>query len=183
MPTNRSNDEKLNLHLRNRNRKRYDLNAMTVSHPELIKFIQPNKRGANSINFSDHSAVRMLNKAILNYYYGIEYWEFPKENLCPPIPGRAEYIHHVADLLSENSNGKIPMGKGVTCLDIGSIKRLCLGRSPVLSHLQAAMETASRFLRRVPIFESRHEPSDCLRSRRSSTQAFRFDGGDLRGHR
>jgi len=61
----------------------------------------------------------MLNKAILSYYYGIKYWEYPTENLCPPIPGRAEYIHHIADLLSENNNDKIPIGKRVTCLDIG----------------------------------------------------------------
>jgi len=119
MSKNNTDEEKLNLHLRNRNRKRYNLEAMTVSNPELIKYIQPNKLGVNSINFSDPTAVRMLNKAILNYYYGIEYWEFPKENLCPPIPGRAEYIHHVADLLSENNNGKIPIGNNVTCLDIG----------------------------------------------------------------
>jgi 23S rRNA (adenine1618-N6)-methyltransferase len=92
---------------------------MTVSNPELINYVQPDKLGVNSINFSDPTAIKMLNKAILNYYYGIEYWEFPKENLCPPIPGRAEYIHHVADLLGENNNGKIPMDKSVTCLDIG----------------------------------------------------------------
>jgi 23S rRNA (adenine1618-N6)-methyltransferase len=119
MSNNRSNEEKLNLHLRNRNRKRYNLKAMAVSNPELIKYIQPNKLGVNSINFSDPAAVKMLNKAILNYYYGIEYWEFPKGNLCPPIPGRAEYIHHVADLLSENNKGEIPRGKNVTCFDIG----------------------------------------------------------------
>ena len=119
MSTKRTSKAKINLHHRNKNRERYDLKAMSVSNPDLIEYIQPNKIGVNSINFSDPAAVKMLNKAILNYYYGIEYWEFPKENLCPPIPGRAEYIHHVADLLSENNDGKIPLGKSVTCLDIG----------------------------------------------------------------
>jgi 23S rRNA (adenine1618-N6)-methyltransferase len=119
MSIKRNNEEKLNLHRRNKNRNRYNLKAMTVSNPELIEYILPNKLGMNSINFSDPIAVKMLNKAILNYYYGIKYWEFPNENLCPPIPGRAEYIHYVADLLSENNNGKIPLGKSVTCLDIG----------------------------------------------------------------
>ena len=32
---------------------------------------------------------------------------FPNENLCPPIPGRADYIHHIADLLSINNNKQI----------------------------------------------------------------------------
>lgn len=112
-------EEKLSLHPRNRNRERYDLEAMTVSNPELKTYIIPNKLGLESINFANPLAVKMLNKAILNYYYGINYWEFPDENLCPPIPGRAEYIHCVADLLGENNNGKIPIGNNVTCLDIG----------------------------------------------------------------
>lgn len=119
MSTKKTSKEKLNLHQRNKNRERYDLKAMCVSNPDLIKYIQPNKLGIDSINFADPSAVKMLNKAILNYYYGIEHWEFPKENLCPAIPGRAEYIHHVADLLSENNNGEIPLGHSITCLDIG----------------------------------------------------------------
>jgi len=113
-------DDKQNLHPRNKNRQRYDLKAMTLTVPELSKIIQPNKRGTDSINFSDPAAVRLLNKAILHHYYGIANWEFPKENLCPPIPGRAEYIHHIADLLSEDNKGAIPRGEQITCLDIGA---------------------------------------------------------------
>jgi 23S rRNA (adenine1618-N6)-methyltransferase len=56
---------------------------------------------------------------LLNHYYGIKYWEFPDENLCPPIPGRADYIHYMADLLSGNNFGTIPIGNKITCLDIG----------------------------------------------------------------
>ena len=44
---------------------------------------------------------------------------FPDENLCPPIPGRADYIHHMADILGETNSGKIPIGDAITCLDIG----------------------------------------------------------------
>jgi 23S rRNA (adenine1618-N6)-methyltransferase len=32
--------------------------------------------------------------------------------LCPPIPGRADYIHYIADLLASN-NGIIPKGHGI----------------------------------------------------------------------
>jgi 23S rRNA (adenine1618-N6)-methyltransferase len=72
-----------------------------------------------SIEFSNPIAVRILNKSLLNHYYGIKNWDFPENNLCPPIPGRADYIHHIADLLAENNFGKIPKGDKITCLDIG----------------------------------------------------------------
>ena len=64
-------------------------------------------------------AIKLLNRALLNHYDGIENWEFPDENLCPPIPGRADYIHYIADLLGENNFGRIPIGDSITCLDIG----------------------------------------------------------------
>lgn len=119
MPSEKNTKEKLNLHSRNRNRNPYDLRAMAVTTPELLPFIQPNKAGADSINFSDPTSVKWLNKAILNHYYDIQFWEFPDEHLCPPIPGRADYIHYVADLLSESNGGKIPKGESISCLDIG----------------------------------------------------------------
>jgi len=119
MSIKKGNIEKKRLHPRNKNYERYDLKAMAIAAPELKEFVQQNKKGGESIDFSNPDAVRILNKAILNYYYGIKYWEFPKESLCPPIPGRAEYIHLIADLLSENNNDKIPLGKKTTCLDIG----------------------------------------------------------------
>ncbi|MCK5441686.1 MAG: 23S rRNA (adenine(1618)-N(6))-methyltransferase RlmF [Maribacter sp.] len=110
---------KTRLHSRNRNRERYDLSALTTSNPELLNYIKPNTYGVDSVDFSNPVAVKILNKALLNYYYGIKNWEFPDENLCPPIPGRADYIHHIADLLSENNFGKIPIGNQITCFDIG----------------------------------------------------------------
>jgi len=119
MATKKVKKEKPKLHLRNKNREQYDLKAMTLASPELSDHIQPNRLGADSINFSDPVAVKSLNRAILKHYYGIAYWEFPDENLCPPIPGRADYIHHVADLLRADNFGNIPTDKKVTCIDIG----------------------------------------------------------------
>ena len=110
---------KTNLHPRNKNREPYDINALIKINPELADFIKPNKYGADSIDFSNVSAVRILNKSILDYYYKIGYCEFPTENLSPPIPGRADYIHYMADLLCENNFGVIPLGDKITCLDIG----------------------------------------------------------------
>ena len=112
-------EEKTRLHPRNKNRNRYDLSALLILNPELKKYIIPNKYGGISIEFSNPVALRILNKSLLNHYYGIKNWDFPENNLCPPIPGRADYIHHIADLLAENNFGKIPVGDKITCLDIG----------------------------------------------------------------
>lgn len=119
MLSNKNKKPKIKLHPRNRNRERYDLKALCISNPELKNYIIPNKFGEESIDFSAPQAVKLLNKAILNHYYGIKYWAFPDENLCPPIPGRAEYIHKIADLMVESNLEPIKSGAKVTCLDIG----------------------------------------------------------------
>lgn len=46
-------------------------------------------------------------------------WKIPPGYLTPPIPGRADYIHSIADLLGEKNGGSIPTGKRVQCLDVG----------------------------------------------------------------
>lgn len=119
MSSKKQQQVKTRLHSRNKNRERYDLGALTTSNPELKNYIMPNKFGGESVDFSNPIAVKLLNKALLNYYYGIKYWEFPDKNLCPPIPGRADYIHHIADLLGESNLGAIPIGDKITCLDVG----------------------------------------------------------------
>jgi 23S rRNA (adenine1618-N6)-methyltransferase len=120
MSSEKNKKVKSRLHSRNKNRERYDLMALTTSNPELKNYIIPNKSGEDSVDFSNPVAVRLLNKALLNHYYGIKYWEFPNENLCPPIPGRADYIHHIADLLGESNFGRIPTGNKITCMDVGT---------------------------------------------------------------
>ncbi|MCL4165871.1 UNVERIFIED_CONTAM: hypothetical protein GTU68_004426, partial [Idotea baltica] len=119
MSSEKSKQVKTRLHIRNKNRERYDLSALILTNPELSAHVKPNKYGDDSVDFSNPAAVKILNKALLNHYYGIKYWEFPDENLCPPIPGRADYIHHIADLLCEFNFGTIPTGDKITCYDIG----------------------------------------------------------------
>jgi 23S rRNA (adenine1618-N6)-methyltransferase len=111
--------EKSRLHARNKNRERYDLAALIASNPELKEFIVLNKHGVDSIDFSNPKAVKVLNKALLHHYYGIKNWDFPDDNLCPPIPGRADYLHHIADVLTESNFGNLPVGNTITCLDVG----------------------------------------------------------------
>lgn len=108
---------KLELHQRNKHRERYDLKLLTQTLPALLPFVKPNKYGDLSIDFFDPSAVKTLNTALLKQYYGIEHWDIPNGYLCPPIPGRADLIHHVADLLVHNK--KVASGPNIRCLDIG----------------------------------------------------------------
>jgi RNA methyltransferase len=48
----------------------------------------------------------LLSQALLSSYYGIKDWKVPDKYLCPPIPSRADYVHHVSDLISSSSDGK-----------------------------------------------------------------------------
>ncbi len=112
-------EEKSNLHPRNRHRFRYNFDLLCQSTPELNAFVSLNAFNSKSIDFSDAAAVKMLNKALLKYFYGISNWDIPLNYLCPPIPGRADYIHYMADLLSSSNNGIIPKGNLINILDIG----------------------------------------------------------------
>ncbi len=111
--------EKPGLHIRNKHRERYNFKELIGSCSELAPFVKQNEYNDESIDFANAEAVLMLNKALLKHYYGIANWNIPKGYLCPPIPGRADYIHHIADLLGTCNKGKIPFGQQIKCLDIG----------------------------------------------------------------
>lgn len=111
--------EKSGLHPRNPHRFRYDFNALIASCSDLEKFVSLNKFGDESIDFANPDAVKMLNRAILKYFYQISLWDIPRNYLCPPIPGRADYIHYIADLLAADNKNQIPTGKKTKVLDIG----------------------------------------------------------------
>jgi len=110
---------KSKLHPRNKNRERYDFKQLIGSSPELAPYVKPNIYGDESVDFANPDAVKALNKALLIHHYGLKYWDIPTGYLCPPIPGRADYIHHIADFLGKNNFGKIPNGPKIKCLDIG----------------------------------------------------------------
>ena len=110
---------KAGLHPRNSHRSRYDFPALISSCPDLAPFVAFNAWGDQSVDFSDPAAVKMLNRALLAHFYGIRNWDIPAGYLCPPIPGRADYIHNVADLLADDNNGNVPRGDTVRVLDVG----------------------------------------------------------------
>lgn len=105
------------LHRNNRHKGRYDIPALIRSVPELEKYLVITPRGEQSINFSDPVAVKLLNKALLAKEYQVRNWDIPEGYLCPPIPGRADYIHRLSDLLIKDT----PALKtaGIKALDIG----------------------------------------------------------------
>ena len=111
--------EKTTLHPRNLNRFRYDFEKLTADFPELQKYIFINEHANQTLDFSIPDAAKALNKAILISDYDIQNWDIPAAYLCPPIPGRADYIHYIADLLASSNNGIIPEGEAIVGLDIG----------------------------------------------------------------
>ena len=111
--------EKSSLHPRNLHRNSYDFETLITSVPELKHYVFKNDYDTLTINFNIPKAVRLLNKALLLKYYNVKDWDIPEGNLCPPIPGRADYVHYLADLLAED-NGEIPTGTPVKGLDIGT---------------------------------------------------------------
>lgn len=108
------------LHPRNRHQGRYDFAAMIQACPALKAFVIVNPYGNESIDFANPEAVRVFNRALLAQLYGIHHWDIPAGYLCPPVPGRADYLHGLADLLAEDHDGAIPRGAQVRVLDVGS---------------------------------------------------------------
>ncbi len=108
---------KQNLHPRNRHRERYDFAALMRTSPALSRFVRSNNHGDDSIDYANPDAVKALNQALLKHHYDLGEWDLPLGYLCPPIPGRADYIHCLADLLADG--GDIPRGKEIRVLDIG----------------------------------------------------------------
>jgi 23S rRNA (adenine1618-N6)-methyltransferase len=107
------------MHPRNRHREGYDFPALIARRPALAPFVRPTGHGDVSIDFADPAAVTALNRALLEVDYGLRTWDIPAGYLCPPVPGRADYVHHVADLLAAERGGEIPRGPGVRVLDVG----------------------------------------------------------------
>lgn len=108
------------MHPKNIHKTSYNFDVLIKVHPELASFCFVNKYDTQTIDFSNQQAVLHLNKALLKYHYQLTDWNIPEGYLCPPIPGRADYIHHLADLLSEKSTNNtikgLDIGVGANCI-------------------------------------------------------------------
>ena len=108
------------MHPRNQHQGRYDFTQLVKSTPDLAKYLLDSPKGDLTIDFGSAQAILMLNQALLKHFYHVDFWLLPEGYLCPPIPGRADYIHYIADLLAEENEGEVPTGKQVKTLDIGT---------------------------------------------------------------
>ncbi len=106
------------LHPNNPHKGKYDLKLLVKNLPQLKGYLRKNPRGEDTIDFSDNEAVVLLNKALLKTYYNISSWDIPKGFLCPPIPGRADYIHYIAELLGGKREKVrvLDIGTGANCI-------------------------------------------------------------------
>jgi 23S rRNA (adenine1618-N6)-methyltransferase len=108
-------------HPRNKHQGQYDLLTLQTVSLGLKPFVFENQYGNLTIDFSDPKAVIELNRALLKHYYGIMDWNIPEQALSPPIPGRADYIHYLADLLEVQKDTKnqikvLDVGVGANCI-------------------------------------------------------------------
>lgn len=116
----RGKEKPVGLHPRNLHQGRYDLEALSETLHQLKEFLFVNSYGNLTLDFANPHAVKSLNQALLKHFYQVDYWDIPEGFLCPPIPGRGDYIHHLADLLAQSNAGKIPKGSKINVLDIGT---------------------------------------------------------------
>ncbi len=116
------------LHPRNVHIGQYPIDELLKVYPALQPFVVIKPDGEKTIHFSDPKGVKALNAALLAYYYHVSFWDIPQGYLCPPIPGRADYVHYIADLVSEVGqrvktsldDSHILKGKQVRGVDIGT---------------------------------------------------------------
>lgn len=142
--------EKPSLHPRNRHQGRYDFPALIRQCPELGEFVIINPYGKQSIDFANPAAVKVFNRALLKTLYGIEWWDIPEGYLCPPVPGRADYLHGLADLLA--AGGEVPRGAQVRVLDVGTGAN-CI--YPLLGHADYRWKFVGSDIDRVALASAR----------------------------
>lgn len=113
-------DNTKSLHPRSKHNNEYDFDALVKVNQALSQYVHMAKSGRFSIDFHNAQAVVELNKALLLQHYDLSYWSIPHGYLCPGVPGRAEYIHKLSDLLFESNGNKSPKSNGIRGLDIGT---------------------------------------------------------------
>ena len=110
------------MHIDNPHKNGYDIKALVQVLPDLAPFVIQNKHGVDSIDFSNAKAVKLLNRALLKKYHQVQYWDIPDGFLCPPIPGRLDYLCHLNDFLEEQGLNQVLAlnNEKVNALDIGT---------------------------------------------------------------
>ena len=113
-------DNVKSLHPRSKHNNEYDFERLVKANQALSQYVHEAKSGRQSIDFHNAKAVVELNKALILHYYNLSYWSIPQGYLCPGVPGRAEYLHKLSDLLFESNGNKLPKSNSIQGLDIGT---------------------------------------------------------------
>jgi len=74
------NKETSKFHSRNNHKGQYDLAALVTTNPALANFLVQ-RHGKQTIAFSDPTAVKELNKAILIKDYNLTEWDIPSPSI------------------------------------------------------------------------------------------------------
>lgn len=102
------------MHKQNRFNRPYNFTRLCALVPALESFVYTTPRGQQSIPFADPQAVKTLNQALLKEQYAFQ-WDIPPGFLCPPVPGRLDYLLHLGDMLRQHG-----LSENIRGLDIGT---------------------------------------------------------------
>ena len=116
------------------------MKALCQSCPPLQDYIVKTPAGEPSVNFADPQAVKCCWRILRRYALG-----YPGR-FSARVPGRADYLHYLADLLADDRGGVIP--QQATVLDIGTGANLIY---PLIGvNITGALPGAKLALRRLP---------------------------------
>jgi 23S rRNA (adenine1618-N6)-methyltransferase len=174
------------MHPRNKHQGRYDLTQLSITNPALKAFVKLNAYQDLSIDFANPKAVKALNRALLAQDYQIANWDIPDQFLCPPIPGRADYIHYLADLIdldkSKLNAFKNKLGwaknKPIKGLDIGTGANLIY---PLLGHREygwdfVGVDIHTSAIKNAQAILDANGLNDCIQLRMQSHESLIFKG-------
>ena len=103
------------MHTKNPFAKDYNFDLLVSNYPLLKSYVFTNDYGNKTIKFGNQDAVMALNSALLKTQYGID-WEIPQGYLCPPIPGRLDYLLHINDLVYKEDAQLLDIGTGANLI-------------------------------------------------------------------
>ena len=110
---------KTRLHPQNPFAAPYPLTELVKLQPALAAYLKTTPDGRQSVNFAEPEAVTLLNTALLQWQFGLAYYQIPPGYLCPAVPGRLDYLLYLQDLLTQSHLDKKVPASAVQLLDIG----------------------------------------------------------------